>query len=201
MEDLGPLLIFIVIAVINLLKFLAEKKGKGKQPPAAPEEAGPQRQPSSLEEFFEEIAQKFEPKPTPQPEWPDSIEQPDYMQEMEEFEHTQADVFEDEEPAPEIPTPRKIRPAPVMPQEMPRAEAAKIQMPRKVAAFKLPIQGAVFAGLGGMRIKTPTLLRSAVGQTDFVLNDRKQLKQAIIASLVLGSPRAYDTSFDNTIAK
>jgi hypothetical protein len=201
MEDLVPLLIFVVIAVVNLLKYQAEKKGKGKQPPAQPEEGRPQRKPSSLEEFFEEIAQKFEPKPAPQPEWPDSIERPDYVQEMEEFERTQADVFEDEEPARVIPTPPKIKPAPVMLQEMPRAVAAKIQMSRKVAAFKLPVQGAVFAGLGGMRIKSPTLLRSATGQTDFDLNDQKQLKQAIIASLVLGPPRAYDTSFDNTIAK
>ena len=88
-----------------------------------------------------------------------------------------------------------------MAQEVPRAVAPKIQMPRTVAAFKLPIQGTVFAGLGGMRIKSPTLLRSATGQTDFDLNDRKKLKQSIIASLVLGPPRAYDTSFDNTIAK
>ena len=201
MEDLAPLLIFIVIAVINLLKYQAEKKGKGKQPPARPEEARPQRQPSSLEEFFEEIAQKFEPKPTPQPEWPDSIERPDYVQEMEEFERTQAEVFDEEEPVRVIPTPPKIKPVPVMLQEIPRAVEAKIQMPRKMAAFKLPIQGAVFAGLGGMRINSPILLRSATGKTDFDLNDRKQLKQAIIASLVLGAPRAYDTSFDNTIAK
>ena len=83
MEDLVPLLIFIVIAVVNFLKFQAEKKGKGKPAPPASKEERPERQPSSLEEFFEEIAQKFEPRPTPQPEWPDSVERPDYMQEME----------------------------------------------------------------------------------------------------------------------
>jgi len=74
MEDLVPLLIFIVIAVINVLKYQAEKKGKGKQPPARPAEGRPQRQPTTLEEFFEEIAQKFEPRPTPLPDWPESIE-------------------------------------------------------------------------------------------------------------------------------
>ena len=85
--------------------------------------------------------------------------------------------------------------------EMHSPKAATVQAPRKLTAFKLPVQGAVFSGLGGMRIKTPPLLRSAAGQTDFNLDDRKQLKQALIASMVFGQPRAYDTSFDNTIAK
>ena len=205
MEDLVPLLIFIIIAVVNLLKFQAEKKGKGKKPPARPEETSPPRQPSSLEEFFEEIARKFEPKPAPQPEWPDSAERPDYIQEMEDFERTRAEAFEEEEPAIVIPTPTQRKPAPVMPQEMPRemprAEAPKIQAATKLATFKLPAQGAVFAGLSGTRITTPPFLRSAAGQTDFDLKSRKQLKQAIIANFVFGTPRAYDTSFDNTIAK
>ncbi|HSR88236.1 MAG TPA: hypothetical protein VLL07_04730, partial [Pontiella sp.] len=94
MEDLVPLLIFIVIAVINVLKFQAEKKGKGKAPSARPADA-PQRQPTSLEEFFEEIARKFEPRPTPQPDWPEGVERPDYMKEMEEFERAQAGAFEE----------------------------------------------------------------------------------------------------------
>jgi hypothetical protein len=201
MEDLVPLLIFIVIAVINVLKYQAEKKGKGKQPPAGPEEARPQRQPSSLAEFFEEIAQKFDPKPTPQPDWPESIERPDYMQEMEEFERTQSEVFEEAEPAIVIPASPQKKPAPVMPLEVPRAEAPIIQTATKLTAFKLPSHGAVFAGLSGTRISTPTLLRSAGGQIDFDLNGRKQLKQAIIASMIFGPPRGYETSFDNTIAK
>ena len=201
MEDLVPLLIFIVIAVVNLLKFQAEKKGKGKKPPARPEEAPPQRQPSSLEEFFEEIAQKFEPKPAPQPEWPDSIERPDYMQEMEDFERTQAEAFEEEEPAIVVPRPPQKKPAPALPREMPGAEAPPIHTATKLTAFKLPAQGAAFAGLSGRRIITPPLLRSATGQIDFDLKDRKQLKQAIIANIIFGPARAYDTSFDNTIAK
>jgi hypothetical protein len=201
MEDLVPLLIFIIIAVVNLLKFQAEKKGKGKKPPVRPEETSPPRQPSSLEEFFEEIARKFEPKPTPQPEWPDSVERPDYIQEMEDFERTQAAAFEEEEPAIVIPSPIQKKTTPVIPRELPRADRSSIQKKTKLTAFKLPAQGAVFAGLSGTRITTPPLLSSAAGKTEFDLKSRKKLRQAIIASFVFGPPRAYDTSFDNTIAK
>ena len=200
MEDLVPLLIFIVIAVINLLKFQAEKKGKGKPPPASDKE-GPQRQPTALEEFFEEIAKKFEPKPAPQPEWPENVERPDYMKEMEEFKQTQANVFEEVEPVRVISVPPKKPTAPVMPREMAKAAIVDIQTNRSMQTFKLPIQGDVFAGLGGMRIATPRLLRSAAGKTDFELKGRQALKQAIIAGFVFGPPRAYDSSFDNTIAK
>jgi len=87
-----------------------------------------------------------------------------------------------------------------MAKTMLKADMPKVPT-RKQAAFKLPSQGATFAGLGHMRIPTPTLLRSAAGQTDFNLSGRKQLKQAIIASIIFGPPRAYETSFDNTIAK
>lgn len=200
MEDLIPLLIFIVIAVINVLKYQAEKKGKGKQLPARPAEGRPQRQPTTLEEFFEEIAQKFEPRPTPLPDWPESIERPDYMKEMEEYERAQVAAFEEEEPERKIPKPPAPKPAPVMAKEPPKAIAPHVPS-RRLESFKLPSQGATFAGLGHMRIPTPTLLRSAAGQTDFNLSGRKQLKQAIIASIIFGPPRAYETSFDNTIAK
>ncbi len=199
MEDLVPLLIFIVIAIINVLKYQAEKKGKGKQPPARPDERTPPRQPATLEEFFEEIAQKFEPKPTPLPDWPERIERPDYMQEMEEYERAQAMAFEEELPS-EIPAPPIAKPAPVKAKEVSNKKVPQVPT-RKQAAFKLPSQGAIFAGLGHIRIPTPPLLRSAAGTTDINLSGRKQLKKAIIASIVFGSPRAYETSFDNTIAK
>jgi hypothetical protein len=201
MEDLVPLLIFIVIAVINLLKYQAEKKGKSRPPPA-PEEERPQQQPTSLEEFFEEIARKFEPKPTPQPEWPENVERPDYMQEMEEFEQTQANLFEEEEPVRRaVPIPPEKSAAPVMPREMAKAAVVELQTTRSLETFKLPVQGDVFAGLGGMRIATPRLLRSAAGKTAFELKRGQSLKQAIIAGFVFGPPRAFDSSFDNTIAK
>jgi hypothetical protein len=200
MEDLVPLLIFIVIAVINVLKYQAEKKAKGKQPPAPSEEEQPHRPPSSLEEFFEEIAEKFEPKPAPQPEWPESIERPDYVQEMEEFERTQAAVYHEDKMA-EITLPPPP-PAPIA-EVITGADSSPAPLPtgRQSTILRLPVQGSVFSSMSNMRISTPPLLRSAAGKTDFDIMNRRQLKRAILASLVFGTPRAYDTSFDNTIAK
>jgi hypothetical protein len=197
MEDLVPLIIFIVIAVINVLKYQSEKKGKGKQSPARPQEGRPQQQPTSLEEFFEEIARKFEPRPTPQPDWPEHIERPDYIQEMEEFERAQAEAFEEDKIAPRPPPPAPVSEV-ISGSD---SSSAPQSSGRPGNILKLPVQASVFSSMSSMRISTPPLLRSAAGQTRFDLKSRKQLKQAILASLVLGPPRAYDTSFDNTIAK
>ena len=62
MEDLVPFLIFIVIVIINLVKFVAEKGGKKKQAPTPSGTAPPKRQPTTLESFFEELAEKLELK-------------------------------------------------------------------------------------------------------------------------------------------
>ena len=88
-----------------------------------------------------------------------------------------------------------------MPREIAKAAIVELQKTKSLETFKLPIQGDIFAGLGGMRIATPRLLRSAAGKTDFELKGRQSLKKAIIAGFVFGPPRAYDSSFDNTIAK
>ena len=54
MEDLIPFLIFIVVVIINLVKYAAEKGGKSK---AAPKDGQPStRRPSPLEDFFEDLA-------------------------------------------------------------------------------------------------------------------------------------------------
>ena len=133
------------------------------------------------------------------PKWPESIKRPDYRKEMEDYEH--ARMFEEEEPAEAIPTPPpKSRPAPIEPASATK-KVPRLRAQGKTAMFKLPIQGAVFPGTGSMRISTPVLLRSATGHIGFKLKNKEQFKQALIASMVFGPPRAYDTSFDNTIAK
>ncbi len=197
MEDLIPLFIFIAIAVINILKVRAEKQGKGEQPSKPAGQTPPRHQPATLEEFFDEIARKFEPKPTALPDWPEHMERPDYRKQMDEFKHAQA--FENEEPEAVIPTTPKPTPATAIKYDLPSNEAPQIHTTRKLAAFTLPAQSKAFAGLGHMRMAEPPLLRSATGHTGFKLKNRKQLKQALIASMVFGPPRAYDTSFDNTI--
>lgn len=208
MEDLIPLLIFIAIALINFLKYMSEKGGKIKQPPSNPEGEQlepPEGQPSTIEEFFEEIAQKFAPQPRELPEWPEDRKRPDYVKEMQEFKRAQADMREEEQKAEIIPLQPKptskpaIPPPAIVPLE--KMEIPKLRVPGKSAMFRLPVQGNVFGVMQGMRIATPPLLRSATGQLDFDLQDRKKLKQAIIANIIFSSPRAYETSFHNTLAE
>lgn len=197
MEELFPILIFIIVVAVNALKFFAGKSGR--KPPAKKPGQQPKQGPSTLEEFFDEIAQKLEPQPREPPEWPKDIVRPDYMKEMEEYETEQASSappFQAEELVAEIPVAEAepAQPARVM------AEPAQPRAIGKVATFKMPAQGAAFTGLTNMHISMPPLLRSASGKTDFELKNKEKLKQALIASMVFGSPRAYDTSFNNTMA-
>ena len=216
MEDLVPLLIFIVIAVVNLLKFAAKKGGKKKRTPpptgAAPRERGvapnggsrpPKRQPTTLETFFEEIAEKLEPKPTELPNWPKSRERPDYMKEMVEFETTQAEAYEEEETAEIIPMsppePEQISVARKAVADVPEVQSMGQTVSLKSAMKSMP---AMITNSRGMRIaSTPILRSSTAGRTHFPLKEMAALRKAIIANIVFSPPRAYDASFDNTITK
>jgi hypothetical protein len=187
MEDLIPLLIFIVIAAVNLIKFIAEKSAKSAPPKSRPDQPKPARSPSSIEEFFEEIAQRLGPAPRKMPDWPEEVERPDYVGEME--------AFKAGEPV------RKPEPAPFVPalSELPPVKAIR-EVPGvpKTFTLKMAPQNKALSGMSGLRIASPPLLRSAGGKTRFDLKTRAQLKQALIASMIFGPPRAYDTSFDNT---
>ncbi len=196
MEDLLPLLIFIVIAVINALKYLAEKGG-GKAPPK-PQPEKPARGPSSLEEFFEDIARKFEPKPRDVADWPQGVERPDYVAEMQTFETAPAPDVQAETAAPEMaPAPAPPHRPPPAPQKTP----APIMLGR-TQSVKIPAQAAAFASMSSStRISMQPLLRSATGHTTFELKNKQQLKQALIAGMIFGTPRAYEQSFNNTMAQ
>ncbi len=197
MEDLIPLLIFIVIAIINFLKYAAEKGGK--KAPKRPEEkpARPKTEPNTLEEFFDDIARKFGPQPHELAEWPEGVARPDYVHEMEEFETAKTPspaAVRTEEPVQETASLPFVKPVPGA-----RAVARHRGMGRS-PTFKLKAQETTIAGMSGSHIPVPPMLRSATGRTRFELRKRKQLKRALIASMVFGQPRAYDQSFHNTIA-
>jgi len=214
MEELVPLLIFIVIAVVNLLKFAAEKGGKKKRTPppsgAAPRERGvapaggslpPKRQPTTLEAFFEEIAEKLEPQPTELPDWPKSRERPNYMKEMEEFQHAQAEACEEEQIAEIIPMPP---PEPIPVVRKTAADVPEIQSMDQTVSLKSTMKSmpAMLTNSRGMRIASAPILRSSTaGRIHFPLKEMAALRKAIIANIVFSPPRAYDASFDNTIAK
>jgi len=193
MEDLVPFLIFIVIAVVNVLKFAAEKAGKKKQIPGPSGEIAPKRPPSTIESFFEEIAEKLEPKPVDLPDWPEDRERPDYVHQTDGFRHDDAEVFREEVAS--IPEPFYL------PVESP--EAAEVLATESIAAFQshVPAAASVFSG-SAMRLPSmPVLRSSSAGRIDFDLKEKGRLKQAIIASIVFGQPRVYDRSFDTTLAK
>ena len=69
MEELGPFLFFIVIALVQLVKYLLEKSGKGKQPPGQQDENAPPQKGSALEEFFEGLAEKLDDNPNDPEGW------------------------------------------------------------------------------------------------------------------------------------
>jgi hypothetical protein len=187
MDDLIGLIAFVVIAAINLLAQAAKKKKQQQQMEGA--EPQPEREPTPFESFFEDLADKLEPKPTPLPDWPKGYQRPDYVQEMEAFE-----PVEEVEVTPIVETP---------PQPETIIEPVTEELDQ-VAAFNapIPITSSVFSGSGLMRLPSVPLMKSnAPGKIDVDLTDRKKLKQAIIANMIFSQPRAYDCSFDNTIAK
>lgn len=196
MEDLVPFLIFIVIAIVNVLKFVAEKGGKKKTVTSQPGEVPTERTSSSFEEFFEDLAEKIAPKPAELPDWPEGLERPDYLQEMEEFKHEPVQEFKENSVAEPIPMPE---PLPVATEE-----SLPFQQMGKPATFAPPVQMAASAGTQSIRMRIPSvpIMRIPSGRNiDFDLKNREKLKQAIIANLIFSPPRAYDTSFENTMAK
>ena len=195
MEDLVPLIFFLVIVAVNALKFFIEKGGKSKQAPGTskprqPASEPPKRIPSSIEKFFENIAEQMAPQPRVVPDSPDRRERPDYIREMAEFEFEQADELEVERAAESIPMPA------------PEPSMRKVATPAKV---QLPTQPA-YAGLSGshgLRIAgmNSFIQSGAVGRNDFRIKGKKNLKQAMLAHVIFSPPRAYDLSFENTITR
>ena len=114
MEDLIPFLIFVAIGGINLLSFLAKKSKQSRQAEGSPE---PQRPPSQLERFFEQLSEQLNPQePTELPDWPEGLERPDYIHEMEaveEVEEPQPNIMPDPQvQTKKTPTPSKKQKAP-----------------------------------------------------------------------------------------
>jgi hypothetical protein len=178
MEDLVPLLIFVVIVAVNLFKFLAEKGGKAKQTPGKPSGTPPRRQPSALEQFFENLAEQVAPQPSKIPDWTEGYERSDYVQEME--------AFEEDQTAEIIPMP---------PPFQPLAKPAIVQGVRRAGQSAL-------SGSHGLRMPGNTFISTGkAGRAGFRIDGKNDLKQALIGQIIFSLPRAYDLSFDNTLSK
>lgn len=199
MKDLFPLFVIIVVIIANGLKFFMQKKLSSSQSDNA---APPKKKPSPLEEFLQEIAGKIEGKPREVPGWPEKIERPDYMQEMHEFkqgtpqmEHRQqrqAESINSVPPPPPVPISEIALTPSIISAQPARA------IPRSTA-FKISTKGMSVPGMNVPHTSQAPILRSATGKTTLKLNTRNQLKKALVAQMVFSKPRAYETSFDNTI--
>ncbi len=199
MDDLIGLLVIIAIAIFNMLA-QAGKKKKPARPAQRPGGAPPKRAPATIEDFFEELAEKMEPKQTELPDWPKGYERPDYMKEMEDFERARAEELEEEKVTEPIPVPEP-NPEPALPTFEPDPA---VEPMRQVASLKSAMRAVPSAiiNTNGMRIATAPMLRSSTaGKIDYPLGQKSELKKAIIAKLIFSPPRACDPSFDNTSAK
>ncbi|MBN2685304.1 MAG: hypothetical protein JXR40_08490 [Pontiellaceae bacterium] len=193
MED--SLFVFVIIGVIiiNALKFFLQKQLNTSQS----DDAVPKKKTSPLEEFLQEIAEKVEGKPREVPAWPEEIERPDYLQEMQEYKLGQMNPTRlKHSPEPVTPPPP---PAPMPEMPMKSQETVKGIRSVKPTSFKISVKGMYVPGMNFPQSGQAPILRSSTGKTAFDLNSRKKAKKALIAQMVFSRPRAYETSFDNTI--
>lgn len=188
MDDLIPFLIFIVIAVINVGKFVLEKNAKGK--PSTPGEKKPNAQPSGLEDFFEKLASKLEPQPVDLPNWPEGYERPDYVAEQEEYQDAQEEVPEPQPTAQFIPTP--------VTEDVSTPPAKPHSISLKTAMSAMP---PMTSGIGSLQMPSMKMKSATAGTINYSLRKKSELRKAIIANIVFSTPRACDPSFDNTVSK
>lgn len=195
MDDLIPFLVFLVIALINLGKFLLERKFKENEPPAENPEAD-EPGAAGLEGFFQELARKLDPneKPVDLPDWPEGYEKPDYAAEQAAFEQYQQQKEEIEPVFKPAAATAEVIP---MPQPAPKA----ITMERveaislRSAMNAIPAMKSTFSS--GM-VFAPILKSGRAGSIDFPLQHKAAQRKAVLAKVVLDPPRAFDRVFENT---
>ncbi len=200
MDDLIPFLVFIVIALINLGKFLLEKKFQGKKPPLQDDSAD-EKPASPFEEFFDNLARKLDPneKPETTPDWPKGYEKPDYAAEQaayQEFQGVEAeeDVEYESAPVAEIIPMRE----PVM--ALKRTDVALEAVDTTALKSAMNAIPALKSNFGPSVQSAPILRSGHAGAIHFSLKDKAHLRKAILAKVVLDPPRAFDKAFENTSA-
>ena len=181
-DDLIPFLIFIGVALINLIKTAIERGGAKLAPPSntKKDNSSPKRPISTFEDFIDEISEQFS-----NDEKIDNQYQQDIISE---------DIHENENLSP-VPT-IKIEEK----EEKEEKEEIIIENIQK-EALGTAIKSIPNALLGAKTIKTPAiplLPNTQKGNLIFPIQDRKTFKNAIIANVIFSSPKAYDTTFENT---
>lgn len=190
MEDLAPLLFFLLIVAVNIAKYFIEKGGKkstaGRPTGATPP---PRRQPSTIDQFFENLAKQVAPQPQPKPS---------YVQDMEAFEDTEADEPDTNPWEESLPLPK---PAASIFMNL---EEPKFQPLEKLVAVPASPQSvsALFSGSHGLRMPKNTFLSTGkAGNAGFRITGKAALKNALLSQIIFSPPRAYDLSYDNTMIK
>ena len=175
-DDLIPFLIFIGVALINLIKTAIERGGAKLAPPSntKKDNSSSKRAINTFEDFIDEISEQFS-----NDEKIDKQNQQDIISE---------DIHENENLSP-VPT--------IKIEEKEEIIIENIQKEARGTAIK-SIPNAL---LGAKTIKTaaiPLLPNTQKGNLIFPIQDRKTFKNAIIANIIFSSPKAYDTTFENT---
>ena len=175
-DDLIPFLIFIGVALINLIKTAIERGGAKLAPPPNTNKntSSPKRPINTFKDFIDEISEQFSN---------DEKIDNQYQQEI-----ISEDIHENKNlsPVSNIKTEEK--------------EEIIIENIQKEALGKA-IKSIPNALLGAKTIKTPAiplLPNTQKGNLIFPIQDRKTFKNAIIANVIFSSPKAYDTTFENT---
>ena len=190
MEDIVPLIFFLVIVVVNGIKFLITRAGKKASSGNAPDTEKTAPKPSSpFDQFFEKIAEQLEPKPQPEPDLPEEFVRPDYAREMAEYEQEQV-----EEP---------LQPAVYIPELV--SEATPLPKQHAPAIVQIPTQKlqTSFSSSHGIRMPGMNAFIQTGNKTksDFRIEGNQDLRRAMLAHVIFSPPRALDLSFDNTIAR
>ena len=177
-DDLIPFLIFIGVALINLIKTAIERGGAKLAPPSNTNKntSSPKRAINTFEDFIDEISEQFS--------------NDEKIDKQNQQEIISEDVHENEN--------ENLSPIPNIKIE--EKEEIIIENIQK-EALGTAIKSIPNALLGAKTIKTPAiplLPNTQKGNLIFPIQDRKTFKNAIIANIIFSSPKAYDTTFENT---
>ncbi len=183
MDDLIPFLIFVAVALINLIKTAIERSGAKSAPLPTPRKAtpSPQESPTTLEEFFETISDQFG---------------------IEEEAEEEDDFFEPQEPTIFKETAPSIEPTPAPIISLPSEKASPTEqanMHKKAIGTAMKSMPNTLLSFDAMKLPAIPLLYGAQKKTlNFPLRNRNVFKNAIIANIVFSPPRAYDSEYKNT---
>lgn len=177
-DDLIPFLIFIGVALINLIKTAIERGGAKLAPPSntKKDNSSPKRAINTFEDFIDEISEQFS--------------NDEKIDKQNQQEIISEDIYENEN--------ENLSPVPTIKIE--EKEEIIIENIQK-EALGTAIKSIPNALLGAKTIKTPAiplLPNTQKGNLIFPIQDRKTFKNAIIANVIFSSPKAYDTTFENT---